>query len=164
MADFPLYAADAKALDADIRTANADAIAQQERYEHTQDAACPSFSLVDSDAAPLHGETGRLTPDTARSPRTSERLCPLARPGRGTPVNGRGLAEGADREICCAAIVQASTLLLDELSSFLSTFQRDLSAVSNHISDLQGRSKTIEARLEARKVRLHAQRSRFCSC
>ena len=48
---------------------------------------------------------------------------------------------------------QASTQLLDELSSFLSTFQRDLYAVSNHISDLQGRSKSIEARLEARKVR-----------
>ncbi|TKA55335.1 hypothetical protein B0A53_02259 [Rhodotorula sp. CCFEE 5036] len=48
--------------------------------------------------------------------------------------------------------VEASTQLLDELSSFLSTFQRDLYAVSNHISDLQGRSKTIEARLEARKA------------
>ncbi|GAA5980753.1 hypothetical protein JCM10908_001765 [Rhodotorula pacifica] len=48
--------------------------------------------------------------------------------------------------------VEASTQLLDELSSFLSTFQRDLYAVSNHISDLQGRSKTIEARLEARRA------------
>ncbi|GAA5861461.1 hypothetical protein JCM3774_000254 [Rhodotorula dairenensis] len=48
--------------------------------------------------------------------------------------------------------VQASAHLLDELSSFLSTFQRDLYAVSNHISDLQGRSKTIEARLDARRA------------
>lgn len=50
--------------------------------------------------------------------------------------------------------VQQSTHLLSELSSFLSVFQRDLSAVSGHISELQGRSKTIEARLQARKVRL----------
>lgn len=41
---------------------------------------------------------------------------------------------------------------MTELSAFLSTFQHDLSAVSGHISELQGRSKTIEARLEARKV------------
>lgn len=49
--------------------------------------------------------------------------------------------------------LQTSTQLLKELSAFLSTFQHDLSAVSGHISELQGRSKTIEARLEARKVR-----------
>ncbi|BGP52858.1 hypothetical protein JCM8202_003940 [Rhodotorula sphaerocarpa] len=48
--------------------------------------------------------------------------------------------------------VEASAHLLDELSAFLSTFQRDLSDVSDHISDLQGRSKTIEARLAARKA------------
>lgn len=35
---------------------------------------------------------------------------------------------------------------------FLSTFQADLSAVSNQISDLQGRSKDIERRLGHRKV------------
>lgn len=50
-------------------------------------------------------------------------------------------------------VPQTSTQLLTELSAFLSTFQHDLSAVSGHISELQGRSKTIEARLEARKVR-----------
>ncbi|GAA6036657.1 hypothetical protein JCM8097_001278 [Rhodosporidiobolus ruineniae] len=48
--------------------------------------------------------------------------------------------------------VDQSTHLLSELASFLSTFQRDLSAVSGHISELQGRSKTIEARLKARKA------------
>ncbi|GAA5972391.1 hypothetical protein JCM11641_002437 [Rhodosporidiobolus odoratus] len=48
--------------------------------------------------------------------------------------------------------VDASTQLLTDLTSFLSTFQRDLSAVSGHISELQGRSKTIEARLQARKA------------
>ncbi|BGP36679.1 Vacuolar protein sorting-associated protein 52 [Rhodotorula kratochvilovae] len=48
--------------------------------------------------------------------------------------------------------VDASTQLLTDLSSFLATFQRDLSAVSGHISELQGRSKTIEARLKARKA------------
>ncbi|GAA5993730.1 hypothetical protein JCM5350_004808 [Sporobolomyces pararoseus] len=48
--------------------------------------------------------------------------------------------------------VEASTQLLTELASFLSTFQTDLSAVSGHISELQGRSKTIEGRLEARKA------------
>ncbi|GAA6004369.1 hypothetical protein JCM10207_000689 [Rhodosporidiobolus poonsookiae] len=48
--------------------------------------------------------------------------------------------------------VDASTQLLSQLSSFLSTFQHDLSAVSGHISELQGRSKTIEARLHARKA------------
>ncbi|CEQ42130.1 SPOSA6832_03907, partial [Sporobolomyces salmonicolor] len=47
---------------------------------------------------------------------------------------------------------QTSTALLSELSSFLSTFQRDLSAVSGHISELQGRSRTIEGRLSARKA------------
>ncbi|GAA5823300.1 hypothetical protein JCM3770_002190 [Rhodotorula araucariae] len=48
--------------------------------------------------------------------------------------------------------VDASTQLLTDLASFLATFQRDLSAVSGHISQLQGRSKSIEARLKARKA------------
>ncbi|GAA5865424.1 hypothetical protein JCM8547_001240 [Rhodosporidiobolus lusitaniae] len=48
--------------------------------------------------------------------------------------------------------VDASTQLLTDLSSFLATFQTDLSAVSGHISELQGRSKTIEGRLQARKA------------
>ncbi|KAI5481798.1 vacuolar sorting protein, Vps52/Sac2 family protein [Pseudohyphozyma bogoriensis] len=48
--------------------------------------------------------------------------------------------------------VETSTALLTDLSAFLSTFQRDLSAVSGHISELQGRSKTIEGRLAARKA------------
>ncbi|KAM0754633.1 hypothetical protein T439DRAFT_321664 [Meredithblackwellia eburnea MCA 4105] len=48
--------------------------------------------------------------------------------------------------------VETSNALLTDLSTFLSTFQRDLSAVSGHISELQGRSKTIEARLAARKA------------
>jgi len=41
--------------------------------------------------------------------------------------------------------------LLDSLESFLSTFQRDLSAVSGQISDLQSRSRDIEGRLRSRK-------------
>ncbi|GAA5833953.1 hypothetical protein JCM9279_004171 [Rhodotorula babjevae] len=48
--------------------------------------------------------------------------------------------------------VDSSTQLLTDLASFLSTFQADLSAVSGHISELQGRSKSIEARLKARKA------------
>ncbi|SCZ90581.1 BZ3500_MvSof-1268-A1-R1_Chr1-3g02079 [Microbotryum saponariae] len=47
---------------------------------------------------------------------------------------------------------QTSTSLLKDLSAFLSTFQQDLSAVSGHVADLQGRSKTIEGRLQARKA------------
>ncbi|KDE05415.1 hypothetical protein MVLG_04210 [Microbotryum lychnidis-dioicae p1A1 Lamole] len=48
--------------------------------------------------------------------------------------------------------VDTSTSLLKDLSAFLSTFQKDLSAVSGHVAELQGRSKTIEGRLQARKA------------
>ncbi|SCV68569.1 BQ2448_690 [Microbotryum intermedium] len=48
--------------------------------------------------------------------------------------------------------VETSTSLLKDLSMFLSTFQKDLSAVSGHVAELQGRSKTIEGRLQARKA------------
>ncbi|KAL8281183.1 hypothetical protein RQP46_006541 [Phenoliferia psychrophenolica] len=48
--------------------------------------------------------------------------------------------------------VETSASLLTDLASFLSTFQHDLSAVSGHISELQGRSKTIEGRLAGRKA------------
>lgn len=44
--------------------------------------------------------------------------------------------------------------MLDSLESFLSTFQHDLSSVSGHISELQNRSRTIESRLQSRKVSL----------
>ncbi|KAI0068809.1 vacuolar sorting protein [Artomyces pyxidatus] len=47
--------------------------------------------------------------------------------------------------------VQTSVNLLDSLESFLSTFQKDLSAVSGQISDLQARSRDIESRLKSRK-------------
>ncbi|KIJ56720.1 hypothetical protein M422DRAFT_218326, partial [Sphaerobolus stellatus SS14] len=47
--------------------------------------------------------------------------------------------------------VESSVGLLDSLESFLSTFQRDLSAVSGQISSLQDRSKEIENRLKARR-------------
>ncbi|KAH9006926.1 vacuolar sorting protein [Lactarius hatsudake] len=47
--------------------------------------------------------------------------------------------------------VQTGLGLLDSLESFLSTFQRDLSAVSGQISDLQSRSRDIEDRLKSRK-------------
>jgi hypothetical protein len=44
--------------------------------------------------------------------------------------------------------------LLDNLESFLSTFQKDLSDVSGQISYLQSRSRDIEGRLRSRRVRL----------
>ncbi|KAI0053019.1 vacuolar sorting protein [Auriscalpium vulgare] len=47
--------------------------------------------------------------------------------------------------------VQTSVNLLDSLETFLSTFQKDLSAVSGQISDLQSRSRDIESRLKSRK-------------
>jgi hypothetical protein len=50
---------------------------------------------------------------------------------------------------------QTSVNLLDSLESFLSTFQKDLSAVSGQISDLQDRSKDIDNRLRSRRVRSH---------
>ncbi|RPD67298.1 vacuolar sorting protein [Lentinus tigrinus ALCF2SS1-6] len=47
--------------------------------------------------------------------------------------------------------VQTSVTLLDSLESFLSTFQKDLSAVSGQISNLQDRSKDIDNRLKSRR-------------
>ncbi|PCH41154.1 Vps52-domain-containing protein [Wolfiporia cocos MD-104 SS10] len=47
--------------------------------------------------------------------------------------------------------VQTSVNLLDSLENFLSTFQKDLSAVSGQISELQDRSKDIEHRLKSRR-------------
>ncbi|PFH51402.1 hypothetical protein AMATHDRAFT_74956 [Amanita thiersii Skay4041] len=47
--------------------------------------------------------------------------------------------------------VQTSVHLLDSLESFLSTFQKDLQAVSGQISELQDRSKDIESRLKSRR-------------
>lgn len=47
--------------------------------------------------------------------------------------------------------VQTSVNLLDSLETFLSTFQKDLSAVSGQISELQDRSKDIENRLKSRR-------------
>ncbi|KAJ7068419.1 vacuolar sorting protein [Mycena amicta] len=47
--------------------------------------------------------------------------------------------------------VETSVRLLNSLESFLSTFQKDLSAVSGQISDLQDRSKDIEGRLKSRR-------------
>ncbi|KAG9317449.1 vacuolar sorting protein [Chiua virens] len=47
--------------------------------------------------------------------------------------------------------VETSVHLLDSLESFLSTFQRDLSAVSGQISELQERSANIDNRLRSRR-------------
>ncbi|KAF8897678.1 vacuolar sorting protein [Infundibulicybe gibba] len=47
--------------------------------------------------------------------------------------------------------VQTSVNLLDSLESFLSTFQKDLSAVSGQISELQTRSKDIDNKLKSRR-------------
>ena len=49
-------------------------------------------------------------------------------------------------------IIQTSVNLLDSLESFLSTFQKDLLAVSGQISELQDRSKDIDIRLNSRRV------------
>ena len=48
--------------------------------------------------------------------------------------------------------LQTSVSLLDNLESFLSTFQKDLAAVAGQISELQDRSKDIDSRLKSRKV------------
>jgi hypothetical protein len=48
--------------------------------------------------------------------------------------------------------LQTSVSLLDNLESFLSTFQKDLAAVAGQISELQDRSKDIDNRLKSRKV------------
>ena len=50
------------------------------------------------------------------------------------------------------AFSQTSVNLLDSLEGFLSTFQKDLSAVSGQISNLQDRSKDIDNRLKSRRV------------
>ncbi|KAK0206380.1 vacuolar sorting protein [Desarmillaria ectypa] len=47
--------------------------------------------------------------------------------------------------------VQTSVKLLDSLETFLSTFQKDLSAVSGQISKLQDRSNDIDNRLKSRR-------------
>ncbi|KAH9938264.1 Sac2 family-domain-containing protein [Fomitopsis serialis] len=47
--------------------------------------------------------------------------------------------------------VHSSVSLLDSLENFLSTFQKDLSAVSGQISTLQDRSKDIDNRLKSRR-------------
>jgi hypothetical protein len=48
--------------------------------------------------------------------------------------------------------LQNSVSLLDSLESFLSTFQKDLSAVSGQICDLQDRSKDLDNKLKSRRV------------
>ncbi len=52
----------------------------------------------------------------------------------------------------CTLAAQTSVNLLDSLEGFLSTFQKDLSAVSGQISNLQDRSKEIDNRLKGRRV------------
>lgn len=47
--------------------------------------------------------------------------------------------------------VETSVTLLDSLESFLSTFQKDLTAVAGQISELQDRSKNIDGRLKSRR-------------
>ena len=51
-----------------------------------------------------------------------------------------------------SVLPQASVNLLDNLETFLSTFQKDLAAVAGQISELQDRSKEIDAKLKSRKV------------
>lgn len=47
--------------------------------------------------------------------------------------------------------IQTSIGLLDSLDSFLSTFQKDLTAVAGQISDLQDRSQEIDNKLQSRR-------------
>ncbi|KAG8800888.1 hypothetical protein FRC16_001815, partial [Serendipita sp. 398] len=47
--------------------------------------------------------------------------------------------------------VETSLDLLDNLETFLSTFQTDLTSVAGQISELQRRSKEIEERLKGRR-------------
>ncbi|KAF8341320.1 Sac2 family-domain-containing protein [Cantharellus anzutake] len=47
--------------------------------------------------------------------------------------------------------VEESLALLSSLESFLGTFQKDLTAVSGHISDLQSRSREFDTRLQGRR-------------
>lgn len=47
---------------------------------------------------------------------------------------------------------QTSVGLLDSLESFLSTFQKDLTAVAGQISELQDRSQEIDTKLKSRRV------------
>lgn len=48
---------------------------------------------------------------------------------------------------------QTSIGLLDSLESFLSNFQKDLTAVAGQISELQDRSQDIDNKLKSRRVR-----------
>ncbi|KAG0141330.1 hypothetical protein CROQUDRAFT_664004 [Cronartium quercuum f. sp. fusiforme G11] len=50
------------------------------------------------------------------------------------------------------AHIQSSRETLERLTDFLTAFQSDLSTVSSSISELQGRSKSIETRLDARRL------------
>ncbi|TFY61593.1 hypothetical protein EVJ58_g4418 [Rhodofomes roseus] len=66
-------------------------------------------------------------------------------------VNESGYSTHAQDFVDLHKQVQSSVSLLDSLENFLSTFQKDLSAVSGQISTLQDRSKDIENRLKSRR-------------
>nr|ODN91686.1 hypothetical protein L204_05674 [Cryptococcus depauperatus CBS 7855] len=55
--------------------------------------------------------------------------------------------------------VDSSNELLSSLASYLSTFQKDLSAVSGQITELQGKSSIIDSRLNGRKAVIPALNS-----
>ncbi|KAJ3710382.1 vacuolar sorting protein [Lentinula raphanica] len=70
------------------------------------------------------------------------------------PSNGNTQTSYSTREKEFAELheqIQISVNLLDSLETFLSTFQKDLTAVSGQISELQDRSKDIENRLKSRR-------------
>ncbi|BGP28658.1 Vacuolar protein sorting-associated protein 52 [Rhodotorula toruloides] len=114
---------------------------------HSVQHALAHLDTLDPDNYPAYAADARGLSDI-RTAYADE----LARTEEHEKEQDRAFLERAREFVELNEQVETSTQLLTELSAFLSTFQHDLSAVSGHISELQGRSKTIEARLEARKA------------
>ncbi|BGP04589.1 Vacuolar protein sorting-associated protein 52 [Rhodotorula toruloides] len=114
---------------------------------HSAQHALAHLDTLDPDNYPAYAADARGLSDI-RTAYADE----LARTEEHEKEQDRAFLERAREFVELNEQVETSTQLLTELSAFLSTFQHDLSAVSGHISELQGRSKTIEARLEARKA------------
>lgn len=144
LADYPAFAEQARGLGADIRTAYTDALDRVESEERVRDRYCE---------APVWfpGHCQHLT--TVVVPTVLQRAKEFVELDEQIQVSSSSLEFICNKNANSSTYSQNSTGLLKDLSSFLSTFQSDLSAVSGHISELQGRSRTIEQRLELRKVR-----------
>ncbi|SGY33694.1 BQ5605_C002g01528 [Microbotryum silenes-dioicae] len=123
---YPNWAGAAKELGTDVRAAYVDALQEQQAFERQQDR----------DYLDRAHEFVELNEQVDVS--------------LWAVWSSRATVLRIDGPLCFAS--QTSTSLLKDLSAFLSTFQKDLSAVSGHVAELQGRSKTIEGRLQARKA------------